>query len=222
MSKVYRLTLIALSLVILLVVGYSLTGNMGFVLNDFWFTSGLLLLILLSLIDQPHFSKDSNIFINAVTAGISLLLVEKSNRDFIFWLFFSVTIYLLLSSYTLLWVRQKQLAEESNTVRLFSRFNREIGKPEAIFSAFFIWGAFKQFGTGSNEFNALLLFWIIFIILNIPTLSRAIGDFFVSKKEERSHSALGQIFGVQSKNTFLVKLFDSSVRTEKARIFDFC
>ena len=77
MSKKYRLTLIALSLLILLAVGRIITGGFDFVLDDFWFASGLLLLILLSLIDQPHFSKDSNVFVNAIAAGISLLLVEN-------------------------------------------------------------------------------------------------------------------------------------------------
>lgn len=221
MTKSYRLTLIALSTLILLIVGYSLTKSFGFILNDFWFTSGLLLLILLSLIDQPHFSKDSNIFVNAVTAAISLLLVKENNRDVIFWVFFSATIYLLLSSYILLWVRHKQLIEENKLIRLTSRFNREVGKPEALFSAFFLWGAFKQFGGGTSEFNALLLFWVAFIILNIPSLSRAISDLFTIEKEATKDNALGQIFGVQSKNTFLVKLFDSSIRVAKARIFDF-
>ena len=221
MGKTYRLILIAFSTVTLLVVGYTITGSFGFVLNHFWFTSGLLLLVLLSLIDQPHFSKDSNIFINAVTAAISLLLVEDNNRDFIFWVFFSVTSYLLLSSYILLWVRQRPLADEKKSTQFFSRVNREIGKPESLFSAFFIWGALKQFGAGSNEFNALLMYWVVFIILNIPSLSRTIEDLFISKKEESGENALGQIFGVQSKNTFLVKLFDSSKRTAKASIFDF-
>ena len=94
MSKKYRLILIALALLTLISVGYFITDGFSFLLQDFWFTSGLLLLILLSLIDQPHFSKDSNIFINAVTAGISLILVELEDRDFIFWLFLSFTIYL--------------------------------------------------------------------------------------------------------------------------------
>jgi hypothetical protein len=221
MTKTYRLALIALSTILLLIVGYSLTRSFEFVLNDFWFTSGFLLLILLSLIDQPHFSKDSNIFVNAVTASISLLLVDKVDRDIIFWAFLSGACYLLLSSYMLLWVRHRQLIEENKYVRLISRLNREIGKPEALFSAFFIWGAFKQFGGGTKEFNALLLFWMVFIILNIPSLSRAISEFFVAKEEGAKNNALGQIFGVQSKNTFLVKLFDSSTRIAKARIFDF-
>lgn len=221
MSQRYRLILIALSLATLLAVGYSLTGGFAFVFGHFWFASGLLLLILLSLIDQPHFSKDSNILVNAITAGISLLLVEQKDRDAIYWVFFLTTSYLLLSSYAFLWIRQRPLFEEHKLVRLLARLNREIGKPEALFSAFFLWGAFKQFGAGTGEFNALLLYWALFIVLNIPALARSIEDFFSIESTCDQTSALGEIFGVQSKNTFLVKLFDATKRQEKAKVFDF-
>ena len=80
MSRVASLIFLGLSLILLIGVGKGITGSFDFVLNQFWFTSGFLLLILLSLIDQPHFSKDSNVFINAVTAGISLLLVDEIDR----------------------------------------------------------------------------------------------------------------------------------------------
>ncbi len=221
MSKTYRLSFLGLSFLILIVLGKFLTGNFDFILNHFWFTSGLLLLILLSLIDQPHFSKDSNIFVNAITAGISLLIVKEADRDFIFYAFLSVITYLIISSYLLLWLRQKSLGLESKIIRFISRINREIGKPETLFSSFFIWGAFKQFGTGNNQFNGLLLFWAIFIILNIPSLSKAIEDLFQIGKDKSNKLALGQIFGVQSKNTFLVRLYDSSERIVNTRIFDF-
>jgi len=221
MSKIYRLSFLGISFVILIILGYVLTGSFHFLLNHFWFTSGLLLLILLSLIDQPHFSKDSNIFINSITAGISLLIVDNSNRDFLFWVFLSIIIYLTTSSYILLWLRQKSLALENKVIRLISRVNREIGKPETLFSSFFIWGVYKQFGTGNNQFNGLLLFWAIFIILNIPSLAKSIEDLFAIGKDKSNKLALGQIFGVQSKNTFLVRLYDSSERIVNTRIFDF-
>lgn len=221
MSKTYRLTFLGISFAVLLILGYSLTSSFDFILNQFWFTSGLLLLILLSLIDQPHFSKDTNIFVNAITAGISLLIVDENNRDFIFWIFLSVIIYLTISSYILLWLRQKSLALENKPIRLISRINREIGKPEVLFSSFFIWGVFKQFGTGNNQFNGLLLFWAIFIILNIPSLAKSIEDLFKIGKDKSNKLALGQIFGVQSKNTFLVRLYDASERIVNTRIFDF-
>jgi uncharacterized protein len=221
MTKTYRLSFLGLSFLILIILGKSLTGNFEFILNHFWFTSGLLLLILLSLIDQPHFSKDSNIFVNAITAGISLLIVKEADRDFIFYAFLSVITYLIISSYLLLWLRQKSLGLESKIIRFISRINREIGKPETLFSSFFIWGAFKQFGTGNNQFNGLLLFWAIFIILNIPSLAKAVEDLFQIGKDKSNKLALGQIFGVQSKNTFLVRLYDSSERIINTRIFDF-
>ena len=118
MTKIYRLSFLGISFVTLIILGYALTDGFDFLLNHFWFTSGLLLLILLSLIDQPHFSKDSNIFINSITAGISLLIVDESNRDFIFWVFLTIIIYLTTSSYLLLWLRQKSLGLENKLVRL--------------------------------------------------------------------------------------------------------
>src|SRR5690554_893248 len=127
MNKKTRLIFLGLSLIILIGVGRFVTKDFQFLLNDFWFTSGFLLLILLSLIDQPHFSKDSNVFINAVTAGISLLLVESENRNWIFWLFLGITLYLAISSYILMWLRNKSLIHENKWVQFFSRINRELG-----------------------------------------------------------------------------------------------
>ena len=100
--------------------------------------------------------------------------------------------------------------------------NRQLGRPETIFSAFFIWGAFKQFGADTNEFNALLIFWVVFIVLNIPSLAKTIEELFKITSEGNEGNALGQIFSVQSKNTFLVKLFPFSERDNvQASIFDF-
>jgi len=219
MTKTYRLLLLGLASILLVGLGLYIRKDFSFLLNDFWFTSGLLLLILLSLIDQPHFSKDTNIFVNAVTAAVSLLLVPALNRDGLFWTFFSFIVYLTTSSYILMWLRQNPLNEENKTVQFFSRLNRQIGRPEAIFSAFFLWGGIRQFGLASNEFNLLLWFWIIFMILNIPVLAKTIEGIFTTIKEKNDKEAIGQIFGVQSKNTFLVKLSEN--RSQTTRIFEF-
>ncbi|MAS70766.1 ATP-binding protein [Zunongwangia sp. SCSIO 43204] len=219
MSKRTRLIFLGLSLILLIGVGYFVTQSFGFLINDFWFTSGFLLLILLSLIDQPHFSKDPNVFINAVTAGVSLLLVDEQNRNWIFWLFLSITFYLAISSYVLMWLRDKPLPSEDKWVQFFSRINREIGKPQTLFSSFFLWGAMNQFGLNSNGFNALLLYWVLFMILNLPSIASILNKLFEKKESKKQENALGTIFGVQSKNTFLVKLF--SDRKESTKIFDF-
>lgn len=166
-----------LSLVALLAVGFYFNGNFSFAINDFWFSSGLLLLILLSLVDQPFFSKDCNIFVNAVTAALSLLLVPTNERSVTFWIFLVIVVYLIISSYILMWLRSRELSKENVLVQILARINRQLGKPETIFSAFFLWGAIRQYGLNSNQFNALLWFWIIFIILNIPTIATEIDSF---------------------------------------------
>ncbi|MCW7470572.1 ATP-binding protein [Leptospira kanakyensis] len=219
MTKVYRLSLLGLSIILLVGLGYYIKRDFSFLLNDFWFTSGLLLLILLSLLDQPHFSKDSNVFINAVTASISLLLIEPSNRDYIFWSFFIFLIYLTISSYILMWQRNNPLKEENVHIQLFTRLNRHLGRPEAIFSSFFLWGGIRQFGLESKEMNLLLWYWILFMVFNVPALAKTIEGYFLLVSETKDKEAIGQIFGVQSKNTFLVKLIES--RTSTTRIFDF-
>lgn len=218
MNKKTRLIFLGLSVLLLVILGYILDGSLNFLTNDFWFTSGLLLLILLSLIDQPFFSKDSNILINAITAGISLLIVNESERDLLFWIFFGFTVYLIVGSWILLWLRSKTLNREHAIIQFLSRINRVIGRPEAIFSAFFLWGAVKQYGYDSNEFNALLIYWVCFIIINIPEVSKIIGKLFEPKKESNNLLVLGKIFGVQSKNTFLIKLQEER---PSVKIFDF-
>ncbi len=219
MNRRTRLIFLALSLSLLIVVGRYVSGNFNFLLKEFWFTSGFLLLILLSLIDQPHFSKNSSIFINAVTAGISLLLVNEENRNWIFWLFLGVTFYLAISSYIILLLRNKPLNQENKWLQFFSRINREIGKPQTLFSAFFLWGAINKFGVNSNQFNALLLYWVLFMIFNLPSVSKILNGLFEKTVEKKQEFALGTIFGVQSKNTFLVKLFPE--RKESIKLFDF-
>ncbi len=209
MSKKYRLFLMSLSLMVLVVVGWFINKNFHFLINDFWFTSGLLLLILLSLIDQPFFSKDCNIFVNAVTASLSLLLVPRDDRGIMYWCFLFIVLYLIVSSYILMWFRNRELYKENRTIQFISRINRQLGSPDTLFSAFFLWGAVRQYGISSTEFNALLWFWIIFMILNIPSMASTIESIFQKENVDNVEYVLGKIFGVQAKSIFLIKLIEN-------------
>ena len=219
MSKRYRLSLMGISLIILIAVGTYFTKSLSFIVNDFWFASGLLLLILLSLVDQPFFSKDCNIFVNAVTAALSLLLIPADQRTLVYWIFLSIVTYLIVSSYVLMWLRKYELNLEHPIVQILTRINRQLGRPEAIFSSFFLWGAIRQYKLDSTEFNALLWFWVIFMLLNVPSIANTIDSAFDSRVSKDTVNSVGKIFGVQSKNTFLVKL--STDRKQSLKLFDF-
>ena len=212
MNKSYRLVLFAIELVALIIISQICTGNCINAFSDLWFSSGLLMLILLSLIDQPSFSKDANIFVNAVTAFLALLIVEQSSRDWIFWTFFGIVIYLLLSSYILMWLRKNPLNEENKFIQFLSRFNRFIGKPQVLFSAFFLWGAILQFGISTRDSAPIFWYWLIVILLDTSSFAKFIAELLMKKKEEITTSAIGTILGVQGRNILLVKMFPLNQR----------
>lgn len=219
MSIKYRLIVYSIALFILCIITYVCTGNVLNAISQFWFSAGILLVILLSLIDQPFFSKDANIFVNAVTASISLLLVPKEQYNWIFWTFVGYVLYLLISSYVLMWVRKNPLNEEKKIVQLLTRINRILGKPQTLFSLFFLWGAIQQFGLYSRTIIPLFWFWVIFLLLNVPSIANVIASFFERNKLESKNAIVGHLFGVQGKEIFLTKLLPFDKR-EKLSLFD--
>jgi hypothetical protein len=118
MTRKGRLVFLGLSLIVLILIGYFSTGGFAFLLQQFWFTAGLFLLVLLSLVDQPHFSKDANIFQNGVSAWISLLLVPGESRSIVWWAFLGWSTYLITSSYLLMWIRSRELSNENPSIQL--------------------------------------------------------------------------------------------------------
>lgn len=176
MSSRHRAIFFGLSLVVLMAVGRLTTESFAFITEDFWFASGLLLLILLAVVDQPHFSKDANVFTNGVTGLTALLVVPANHRAWLWWAFFAWSWILVAGSYTLILTRSSKLKFESPLVRALSRILRYTGRPQALFSAFFLWGVFSQFTPQSAEYRALLLYWSVFMILNVPGVASALSD----------------------------------------------
>ena len=215
MSVKYRLIVYSIAILLLCIITHICTGSVLNSISQFWFSAGILLVILLSLIDQPFFSKDANIFVNAVTASISLLLIPKDGYNWIFWTFVGYVLYLLVSSYILMWVRKNPLNEEKPVVQLIARINRIVGKPQTLFSLFFLWGAIQQFGLYSKTIIPLFWFWVIFLLLNIPSVANVIASFFERSEQESKTAIVGHLFGVQGKEIFLTKLLPFDKRDFK-------
>jgi hypothetical protein len=206
MKQSYRLTMMFISLAIILAVGRCATGNFHFATSQFWFIAGALLLILLSLVDQPHFSKDANVFINGATALVSLFIVAENQRSSLWWVFCAWALYLIITSFILMLLRSRELFLETKAVQLFSRLNRAIGRPESIFSAYFLWGVFLQFVYPQDGavINSLLLFWAVFMILNVPSIAQTVAAFFEEKQD--ATTTAGLVIGIQSPRIAEVRL----------------
>jgi hypothetical protein len=195
-----------ISLAIILVIGRWSIGSFEFVTGQFWFISGALLLIMLSLVDQPHFSKDANVFVNGATALVSLLTVAENQRLGLWWIFCGWALYIIVASFSLMAIRSRELFLETKAVQFFSRLNRAIGRPESVFSAFFLGGIFLQFSYPKDGvvINSLLLFWAVFMILNVPSIAQTVSSLFAQKKD--AASSIGVITGIQSPRLAEVRL----------------
>lgn len=198
MSRRLRMIYFLLAVFSLLVIGRWATGTFEFVTGQFWFTSGLFLAILLSLVDQPHFSKDANVFVNAVTGWVALLTVRETQRDDLWQFFFWWTCYLIISGGALIWTRVRELEQEHPLIQAVSRLNREIGKPMTLFSAFFLWGLFRQFSVPSPQFDTLLLFWVVFFLANLPAISRVFDQWLATHGATSISAAAGVVSAVVS------------------------
>lgn len=206
MKQSYRLTMLLISLAIILTAGWFSMHNFAFVTGQFWFISGALLLIMLTLVDQPHFSRDANVFVNGATALVSLFTVAATSRTGLWWIFCFWAVYLLIASFVLMSLRSRELFLETNIVHFFSRVNRAIGRPESIFSAFFLWGVFLQFSYPKDgvTINMLFIFWAIFMILNVPAISLVVSELFIARNDAKLST--GIITGILSPRQAVVKL----------------
>lgn len=206
MKKKLRLNFLLVSLALLIALGWLVEGNFNFLLHGFWFTSGFLLLILLSLVDQPFFSKDSNIFVNAITAGMALLIMQPSYRYGVYYMCVGLVAFLVISSFIVMMTQNQPLSYEKKWVQFLSRINRQLGKPQIIFSVLFIWGIINDYNVISTAFNVLLGFWALFIVVSSNTIWNILSSLWSSTADTKNDNALGQIFGVQAKSTFLARL----------------
>ena len=201
------------------IITYLCTGEFYNMLCYPWFSSGILLLVLLSLIDQPFFSKDSNIFVNAVTAFIALAVIPNNQKDIVYTCMLYLDIYLLISSYILMWIRKVPSRENHKIIKLFSGINNFFGKPQILFSAFFLWSAIMEFGFENNKYKALFFYWVVIILIDTTKVCNFLSQLLNNTNDKSEKNALGSIIGVQGKNIFLVKLFPNSQR-EPINLFD--
>lgn len=193
-----RLVFLFLFLALLIPVGYLATGSLSFIGEDFWFNAGLILLLLCALIDQPFFPNNSDILLNGVGAAISLLAVDLAHRNFMWWFFLGWSLYLIVSSYVILWIRSKPLRSEHWLLQFFARFNRKIGRPQVLFSAFFLWGVIIQLGLGGRGFSALFIYWVVFILADFVEIGKIIEravEALLSRGSETA-AAVGRITAV--------------------------
>jgi len=198
--------------------------------KDLWFYSGLFMILFSVLFIEPYYTSPKNVITNTIPLLLVFLSIENTFENKIIWhiVFWSILGILVFSIIPLV------LADENKTPdHLRNRIATKIkeivvivGKGKIIYSAIFLLFLFINItSTPTNDFKQIFDVQFIFLIvlwgLILSIDPKELNNTFSTKKEKIDKSAIGKIFGVQSKKIFLVKLYEDRKSIKKFDIIKF-
>lgn len=176
--------------------------------EDLWFYSGIFMVLFSVLFIEPYFTSPKNVITNAIPLILVLLAIRNSFVNTILWWAAIIIIGLLIIASILAisiednnkspdyWKNQLSVKTKNIVVVL--------GQGRVLYSTVFIYFLITYHSI--QNLHTLLLFILWFFILAINP-KRLHNDFSLPGINNKADQ-IGEIFSVQSKKTFLVKLFD--------------
>jgi len=218
MSKTHRIILFSITSALLIVIFY-LTAGKAFLKSEYsvvLFTA-LLMLSFVTLFLEHFFTTPTDVLAStiAILLTIAPLHEQLSRFGLWYWVFFAYNGLLLLTSFiALLLVDQKSStnAPRNRVSAHLKRFSVFFGNGRFLFCALFLLTLAFYVDSQSKEFLALGGY-AAFILLVDPKRFA----FSAWETSRQGGHDIGEIFGVQSANTFLAKLYDER---EPVRRFD--
>jgi len=194
--------------------------------KDLWFYSGLFMVLFSILFIEPYYTSPKNVITNTIPLLLVLLSIKS---DFIslniWWILCGFSLSLLILSIIALALEDKDKSPGHIVNRVSDRIKNIVvlvGHGKVIYSIIFISFIFLyrfEFIKDVKEtyFLVLILLWGLVLLINPKNLHNK----FSNKQIDKSKDALGEIFGVQSKKIFLVKLFDDRKSIKKFEVVKF-
>ena len=222
-DKTKRIVLFLIALALLFVVFKIATGNFKPQSDTFVIIfSSLVMLSFVTLFLEHFFTKPTDVL--ASTISILLLLSplrnELSKLGIWFEIFYVYNLCLLLSALIALLLLEKTKPSTSLQNKLslhLKRFAVFLGNGRFLYSCLFFLTLLFYVDSQSKPFLWLFSYAAIIILINPKKLIRL--TFF--KKAMVNGNEIGEIFSVQSKNTFLVKLYKERTSIQRFDCVEF-
>lgn len=189
--------------------------------KDLWFYSGLFMAIFSILFIEPYYTSPKNVITNAIPLLLVFLAIKNSFENPVFWWFaVSVLITLIVASVVSMSAEDKNRSPEHWKNKL-SEFLKKwvviIGQGKVLYSSVFVYFLLTYYSIQSFYTLSLFILWFFVVSIN----PKSIRSTFAISRKEHDKNALGEIFGVQSRKIFLVKLFEDRKEIKKFDIVRF-
>lgn len=180
--------------------------------------SSLLMLSFNTLILEHYFTKPTDVLASSIAVLLTITPIRKDLVNLGVWydtlFLFSLSLGILSVASLALFAPNKPEDTTQNKIsKLLKDFVVRFGSSKVQFFCLFVLTMFFYIDSKSQYFLFLFIY-SAFVLLDPWKFIMKIPAFVKSKPQE----GIGQIFGVQSKNTFLVKLYD---QRPSIKIFDF-
>jgi uncharacterized protein DUF87 len=189
--------------------------------KDLWFYSGLFMVLFSILFIEPYYTSPKNVITNVIPLLLVFLAIKTSFENLVFWwVAVGVFISLLLASIIAIALEDKNKSDdhwENKTATTIKDMVVLIGQGKVLYSSVFIY--FLLTYHSIQNIQTLILFILWFFILSINP--KSIHGSFVTLLKKENKNQIGEIFGVQSKKIFLVKLFEDRLSIKKFDVVKF-
>lgn len=180
--------------------------------------SSLLMLSFNTLILEHYFTKPTDVLASSIAVLLTITPIRKDLVNLGIWydilFFFSFGLGILsVASLALFSPNNPEDTTQNKISKLLKDFVTRFGGSKVQFFCLFILTMFFYIDSKSHYFLFLFIY-SAFVLLDPWKFIMKIPSFVKPAPQE----GIGQIFGVQSKNTFLVKLYD---KRPSIKIFDF-
>ncbi len=189
--------------------------------KDLWFYSGLFMVLFSILFIEPYYTSPKNVITNAIPLLLVFLAIRSSFNNPIFWWgAVAVLLFLLLTSIIALACEDKDNSPDhwkNKTATALKNIVVVIGQGKILYSSVFIYFLLTYYSIQDFYTLILFVFWFLILCINPKNIH---GSFATLSKKENSDQ-IGEIFGVQSKKIFLVKLFEDRKSIKKFDVVRF-
>lgn len=189
--------------------------------KDLWFYSGIFMVLFSILFIEPYYTSPKNVITNVIPLLLIFIVIRDDFANPVFWWAATVIfLSLLLASIIALAFEDKEKSPDhwkNKTSIIIKDTVVKIGQGKILYSAVFIYFLLTYHSIQNIYTLSLFILWFFILTINPKNIH---GSFTISNKKG-GEDQIGEIFSVQSKKIFLVKLFEDRKNIKKFDIVKF-
>lgn len=170
---------------------------------------------------EPYYSSPKNVITNSIPLLLVLMAIKTSFQNQAFWwLATFIIVFLITISIVSVVIADNDKSPEylgNRISEIFKNIAVFLGQGKVLYSAAFIGFLLTYYSINDSYTLVIFVMWFFIVSINPKSLTNT----FSAGSKKYADSAIGEIFSVQSKRMFLVKLFNDARNINKFDIVNF-